>query len=177
MANASKNSDIDLMVITKNNRLWQTRLKTLASLKRSGVAARRAGDANEKDRLCLNIWLDVADLLINQHNPYTAHELAQIVPLINRGKTYEKLLSANKWILDYWPNSVSIEYEASSIKLNTKYSILNTIFEKLVYLAQKVYMNRKKTREVVTPTRAMFHPMDWSKRVVRELEVRGVHFA
>ena len=56
------------------------------------------------------MWLDESDMVWQRkdRNIYTAHEIAQIVPLINKDKTYEKFLSHNRWILDFWPNAVKI---------------------------------------------------------------------
>lgn len=176
MSAASGQSDIDLIIITKRKRLWGSRLRALLSLIKHKIAVRRAGVNKEGDKLCLNIWMDESDLIINERNAYTAHELAQIVPLINRENAYERLLAANKWILDYWPNSVasSMKYVAREKQIHSTFYFLHATFEKLAYLLQCLYMSRKITREVVTPTRAFFHPFDWSKKVNQELERRGV---
>lgn len=172
MNSASKESDIDLMVITKKGTLWQTRLKTLLKLRKLNISFRRAGEREQSDRLCMNIWMDESDLRIEAQNPYTAHELAQIVPLINRGGAYDKLLDVNRWILNYWPNAVHIKKMPLLENSNYKASM----GEKLSYYLQRIYMSGKKTREVVTPTRAFFHPMDWSSRVKKELSKRGVEY-
>lgn len=173
MAAASENSDIDLMVIVKKGKLWSTRLNVLLFLMKHKIVTRRADDKEERDKLCLNIWLDERDLEIISKNPYTAHELAQIVPVINRGDTYEKLIAANKWILDYWPNSTTIKnYQPESGGYG--FMLLSFVVEKAAYFLQIIYMNRKRTREVVTPTRAFFHPTDWSVKVKNELAARGV---
>lgn len=167
---AADNSDIDLLIITKTGKVWTTRLRTLLSLKRQKIPTRRARDKNEQNKVCINIWMDECDLEIDTKNAYTAHELAQIVPLINKNKTYEKLLAVNSWIVGYWPNAVQIRnhnfVESKHPKLNLK--------EILFYQLQKLYMKSKITREIVSPTRAFFHPNDWSRRVVKELEDKGV---
>jgi predicted nucleotidyltransferase len=177
MAAARGSSDIDLMIITKKGRLWSTRLKVLFSLLKNKIAIRRARVNKQADRLCLNIWMDEEDLSIESpRNAYTAHELAQIVPLINRETTYERLLAANKWILDYWPNAIALRnFQFSTFNKKTNLlSFVSTLIEKSAYFLQRVYMAKKWTREVVTPTRAFFHPFDWSKKMVKELEMRGV---
>jgi D-beta-D-heptose 7-phosphate kinase/D-beta-D-heptose 1-phosphate adenosyltransferase len=172
MASASRKSDIDLMMVTRAGTMWKSRLSTLLKLKRHKEAVRNAGNSDEADKLCINIWMDETDLLIGKENrnAYTAHELAQIVPLINREHTYEKLLAENDWILNYWPNAVEIK-KGAKIELPKGGKGLS---EWGAYKFQKAYMSRKITREVVTPTRAFFHPTDWSGRVVGELTRRGV---
>lgn len=177
MSAASAQSDIDLMVIVRRGRLWQTRLKTLFRLMRFPVATRRAGDSEQADKLCLNIWMDERDLCIHEtfQNIYTAHEISQIIPLINREGTYEKLLSKNRWVLNYWPNALEVgEYYDKNSSL--KEGILIKAAERMCYLAQRLYMRGRITREIITSTRAFFHPIDWSHRIRQEFERRGVGF-
>jgi predicted nucleotidyltransferase len=168
MENSSEESDIDLMVITKKGTLWTTRLLSYFVLSTMQFVLRRPFDKDQKDKLCLNIWLDESALSwsIKDRNLYTAHEIAQIVPLVNKEKTYEKFLWQNKWILDYWPNSVRIK----NLKLRIKNSSPGiNIIEKLAFELQYSYMKNKISREVVTPTRAVFHPRDWGKVVLSRL--------
>lgn len=170
MQNSSAESDIDLMIITENGTLWITRLITYGLLKVTGLGIRKPQDTNEKDRLCLNIWLDENNLSWkeSERNIYTAHEIAQIKPLVNKDKIYERFLWKNKWLLDYWPYSVKIK----KIKNNQKSSFLKVLvspFEKFAYKFQLNHMNKRKTREVVTSGRALFHPQDWSKVVINRL--------
>ncbi len=175
MQNASPDSDIDLMIVTGNKRLWLTRLITYGVLKMAGLAVRKPGSSKEKDALCLNIWLDENDLGWKKasRNLYSAHEIAQIIPLVNKNKTYEKFLSKNRWILNYWPNSVRISnVEYGTLNRKSKFHIQNSIFipiEKICYWLQKRYMKSKITREIASPTRALFHPQDWGKIVIGRL--------
>ncbi|MDP2631821.1 MAG: hypothetical protein Q8P30_03600, partial [Candidatus Uhrbacteria bacterium] len=100
-------------------------------------------------------------------NIYTAHEIAQIVPLVNKSNAYEKFLRCNRWILNYWPNSIKIpNYQIQISKSVQKQNIL----ENISYRIQYYYMSKKITREVVTPTRAIFHPNDWGKIVLSKLQ-------
>ncbi len=164
MMNAKDESDIDLMVVTSRNCLWMTRLASIILLKLYGMKLRKASVRDEKDMVCLNIWMDEKDLKINKRNAYTAHEIAQIVPLINKKKTYESLLWENGWILKFWPNAVGIQKLKEKLG-NTKSKPF--IFEKLAFKVQYLFMKNKITRETVTPTRAFFHPFDWGEVVKR----------
>lgn len=154
MFNAGHDSDIDLMLITKRNTLWITRGITLILLKLFGFNLRKAGEEEEKDKLCLNLWLDEQDVKWKQRNEFTAHEIAQVIPLVNKNKTYEKFLFANKWIFDYWPKAVQIEKIKNA---QTKQNDAGFL-EKLSFKLQYWYMQKKITNEVITPTRAQFHP-------------------
>lgn len=167
MMNADKNSDIDLMVITRAGQLWTTRLVAYMIIWLFGFKIRKPVDSDEEDKLCLNIWLDETDLIWNktERNIYTAHEIGQVRLLVNKDKTYEKFLYANKWILKYWPNSVKIENH----KLQTT-NFKQYVIEKIVFKIQYLYMKSKITREVVTSTRAIFHPKDWGKVVKGKLK-------
>ncbi|MDP3994829.1 MAG: nucleotidyltransferase domain-containing protein [bacterium] len=179
MENASDDSDIDLLIVTKSGSLWTTRLITLIFLKLLGVPVRRFKDKKQKDKLCINIWLDESDLSwsTGERNSYTAHEIAQIKPLLNRNGTYEKFMADNVWIKDYWPNAVKITKEPRNKKTKEQKSFFSSLFlnffnlvvEKLAFRIQHTYMKKKITREVVTPTSAIFHPNDWSEVVLRQL--------
>lgn len=166
MQNSSEDSDIDLIIVSKNGNLWTTRLVVYFLINLFGIQKRRPNDKNQKDKLCINIWLDESDLTWKQENRniYTAHEISQIIPLINKNKTFERLLFQNKWILDYWPKAVkigNIKFEIEKLK--------SGLIEKFCYWIQYKYMRKKITREVVAPTRALFHPQDWSKIIISQL--------
>ncbi len=165
MNNASKDSDIDLLIVTSAGLLWVTRPMVYLILKLSSNEIRKPDDADEKDKLCLNLWMDESDLVIKDQNDYTAHELAQLVPLVNKDKIFEKLLSNNKWILDYWPNSVEIKRYKY-----IKKSYVNNLLNLFAYKLQKAYMNKKMTSEKVSLTRAFFHPRDWGLEIEKKLK-------
>ena len=122
------------------------------------------------------MWLDESDLIWDKadRNIYTAHEIAQIVPLINKDNVYEKFLYLNKWILLYWPNSVKIKdlgskmYDAKNLISYILY-LITRLLENVTYRLQYQYMKSKITREIITPTRAIFHPNDWGKVVIKKL--------
>ena len=109
MSNAKVDSDIDIFIICKGGTLWATRMFTIFLLDIFGIP-RNAGGKVDKDKLCLNMWLDERDLIWGRtdRNFYTAHEIAQIIPLVNKRGTYERFIFVNRWIKDYWPNAVKI---------------------------------------------------------------------
>lgn len=166
MENADSGSDIDLMVITKKGTLWTTRLFAYSLIRLFGMQTRKPNEKEQNDRLCLNIWLDESDLKWNKRNAYTAHEIAQIVPLLNKAKIYERFLQQNKWVLGYWPNAVRIQ---NSNVESQNYNSKVKIFEKLAFLVQYRHMRSKITRETVTSTRALFHPQDWGRVVLSRI--------
>lgn len=168
MENCTDESDIDLMIVTKKGALWTTRLFSYLVNWLTGMKVRKPNEGGQKDKLCLNLWLDESDLkwARGDRNIYTAHEIGQIMPLVNKDKAYEKFIAENKWILEYWPNVVKIRNLRFELKDATpKIGVI----EKLAYRLQRSYMKKKITREVVTPSRAIFHPQDWGRIVMSRL--------
>jgi len=171
MDNAGDESDIDLFIITRKNLLWTTRIFSYFTLKVFGFDLRKSGKNNQKDKLCLNMWMDETDLAWRKsdRNLYTAHEIAQVAPLVNKNNTYEKFIYKNKWILKYWPNAVKIgkykEKNGKHVFKNPSFSLV----EKIAFNMQYGFMKSKITREMVTPTRAIFHPQDLGKLVISRL--------
>lgn len=177
MHNAKAKDDIDFLIITQKNALWTSRLAVLAYLKLKGKAVRRFNQIEEKDKLCLNMWLSADDLKIKQ-SLFAAHEIAQIIPLVNKNKVYEKFMHQNSWYKKYWPNASrkkKVENRISYIE-KQKYArqLIGVIVEPVCFWIQNIYMKRHKTREEVTRIRAFFHPIDWDKKVVKKLASRGL---
>ena len=171
MFNAKGDSDIDLMVISRKGMLWTTRLLSLLFLLINGVSLRRWGDKNEKNKICINMWIDESNLTwpAKNRNFYTAHEIAQIIPLFDRDKTYQMFLNKNEWLKEYWPNSIKIN-KLKKYKKYSKTNILEKTFESIAFSIQKFYMKNKRTREVIDSKIAIFHPIDRSKEVNSYLE-------
>lgn len=169
MLNAREDSDIDLMIIVSEGTLWMTRIIAYLTLLLTGFTLRRARDKNEKDKLCLNIWLDETDLKWRRKNIFTAHEVLQMNPLKNKNSAYEKFIEENKWSLNFWPNALKQEI---NIAKNTNRDLASKIivsllrlFEPIAFWFEYNYMKRRITKETITPTRALFHPYDWSNFV------------
>lgn len=182
MKNADFDSDIDLLIITKRNTLWASRLLVLLFLKFKKISVRRSFDKEVKDKLCLNMWLDEEDLEWHDRNLFSAHEIAQIVPIFNREKTYERFIFLNSWIFDFWPNAISNKEKffknynpnkEESFLSRLIYFCVSNFIEPLAYFLEKLYMREKITREIVSRKRAIFHPVDWNKKVMMELKRSG----
>lgn len=168
MGNAEGESDIDLMMVSKSGTLWATRLITLLFLDLLGIPRRKYGDRNQKDKLCLNIWLDETSLSWprNDRNIYSAHEICQVRPLVDKNKTYDRFIYNNRWVKEFWPNAVKVINVESGGDPNCSFL---GIFEPLARSLQFWYMRGKITREVVTKSMALFHPQDWGRMVLSRL--------
>ena len=182
MNNSDKDDDIDFLIITAENRLWLTRLLTVVILEILGKR-RRPRDIKVKDKICLNMFLDEMSLSLSRtkHNIFTAHEIIQMKPILNRNNTYEKFLKANRWVKKYLPNSIEIKKLGNlAIKGKKKRlfscllptALLFDCLEKAAYFFQLKYMKPKITQEQISPHFAFFHPKDISKKVLREYKKR-----
>lgn len=176
MKNAKDISDVDLMIISRKNTLWTSRLIAFFIFKLLGYRVRKSGDSEERNKLCLNIWIDERFLKWKNKNIFTAHEIAQVVPIFNKNKTYEKFIRENNWIKEYWPNALLFQNSIIESKNNASliinvllffFDLLVFVFEPFVYVLQRLHMAEKITNETVEKNMALFHPNDLSKPVVK----------
>jgi hypothetical protein len=93
---AAADADIDLFIVTADDRLWLTRAAAIGVVRTAALAG---------TRLCPNYLLaeSALELPPEERDRFTAHELAQLVPLAGP-ETYARLLEANAWYRDLLPN-------------------------------------------------------------------------
>lgn len=164
--NAKKNDDIDLLIITKANKLWTARLITNCLL--DILNQRRKPDTkNPTNKLCLNLWLSRNDLKIKKinQNLYTAYEVMQVKPIFDRGGVHNQFLYENRWIKKFLPN-VKIPNKIDLESSKTKASLS----ENLAYFLQKKYMSSKVTTEKVSNTAAYFHPRNTAEQIEKKFK-------
>jgi predicted nucleotidyltransferase len=177
MRNSEKDSDIDLIIVTSPNTLWTSRLFAYFLLNISRILVRRVGEKRQKDRLCLNMWLDESSLSWDKkdRNIYTAHEIGQIVPIVNKSRSYENLLFSNKWIKEYWPNLIN-KLQRENIKIRSDVIIgslnwfIKLFIETIAWRMQYFYMKSRITSEIVGRNKAIFHPLDFGETVLSRLK-------
>ena len=95
---ADEDADVDLFIVTVDGRLWLARALTILV----GRALARPDDGGDA-WLCPNYMVTTSALALPERDEFTAHELAQLVPLHGL-ETYRALLAANTWYRDYLPN-------------------------------------------------------------------------
>ena len=163
--NSDGDSDIDLMIITKNHRLWTTRLLLTIYTEFLGLR-RRPLSGHTSDKLCLNLYLTPSSFSIpsSKQSLYTAYELIQAVPLYDPSLTHSALLAANSWISTYLPNTISRSDLPPRSDLLGRSDLFGYI-ELFLYWLQKTYMRPRLTCEYITPDSAFFHPHDPSPKV------------
>lgn len=95
MDNVDVGSDIDFFIVTSEGRVWTSRLLAVAVAR----YARPRGDV-----VCPNYLLASNAMELGERNLYSAHEVAQMVPLHGLD-VYQELRRRNGWVLDYLPNA------------------------------------------------------------------------
>lgn len=102
-------SDIDLLVVTKKNRLFLTRL--CLTLLTSVFGVRRHGDKTE-GRFCLSFYLseeatDFKELAQEPYDIYLAYWVKTLEPIAGDYSSYEKILVENRpWLDGYFKTIV-----------------------------------------------------------------------
>lgn len=97
MRNADEKADLDVMLVTAHGRLWLCRafvilLARLVSLRGPTI--------------CPNLIISERALAFPVRNIYTAHELAQMIPLAGLA-VYDDIRAANPWCTAYLPNAAT----------------------------------------------------------------------
>lgn len=95
MNNVDYGGDLDYLVVTRTGRLWLARGMVILLVRYA---------AQSGDRVCPNYFLSQRVLPLPDQNIFSAHELAQMVPLAGMG-VYAALRQANRWAGEYLPNA------------------------------------------------------------------------
>ncbi len=95
MDNVEEGDDIDYLIVTAPGRLWLCRAIVVGLVRwaaRHGVT------------LCPNYFLSERALALEDRNLFTAHELAQMIPLFG-GPIYQRMRAQNVWTTRFLPNA------------------------------------------------------------------------
>jgi hypothetical protein len=97
LSNTKKGSDLDFLVITKENRIWTGR--TFLSLLLQLIGQRRH-DKVVADKICLNHYLSQAYLTVSLQNLSNAQLYSHLSPLTDYSN-YRLFQKQNKWIANF----------------------------------------------------------------------------
>lgn len=195
MNNASVDDDIDLFIVAAPQTLWITRLLAIFITDLLGVR-RHPYDRVIIDKVCLNMFVTRDALAVpqNEQDLFTAHEVLQMIPLLNRNDTYQQFLRSNQWVRMFLPNAweeKSGQSRVHSIQKNSftarvlyfflripVHSALYAVhyFEPVARSLQLWYMRDRRTTEVVSDTVIRFHPRDARVWIKTELTRRLARF-
>lgn len=95
MDNSEAGDDLDYLIVTEPDRLWLCRGMVIALVR---LAARQG------DVICPNYFVSERALVVKEHNLYTAHEMAQMVPLTGYA-LYQRMRELNSWVEEWLPNA------------------------------------------------------------------------
>lgn len=90
--------DLDFLVVTAPDRLWVCRGLVMLLVRLARIYG---------DELCPNYFISTRSLRFLSNNLYTAHELAQMVPLYGK-EVFEVILLENSWAVSYLPNAFGL---------------------------------------------------------------------
>lgn len=93
--NVDSEADIDFLIITQSGHVWLCRALVIAIVK----LAKWQGH-----KICPNYFLSERALILEDRNLFSAHELAQMVPLADHN-IYQQMNTVNTWVRSYLPNA------------------------------------------------------------------------
>ncbi|MBI4117362.1 MAG: hypothetical protein HY451_01635 [Parcubacteria group bacterium] len=137
LRNTDKESDLDVLIVTKHGRIWTARFLTIILLSLLGVRRTRY-EKIAPDKICLNHFITDESLHIPRKSIYTAQLYARLVPVYAENKKLiDDFCEANKWIGEYvigWPECLKTRNSKLEIlnKLKTQNSKLKTFGEKIL---------------------------------------------
>lgn len=101
---AHEDSDIDFFIITKENRLWISKLFFGTFIKLATLLGNRKW-------FCLNYIVDETFLEVPEKNIFTATEIITLMPLYGT-HLFDRFFEANDWMYDFFPNHPAKTYSA-----------------------------------------------------------------
>ncbi len=141
MNSANKESDIDLLIVTDEKRMWIVRLICTFIFQIIGV---RKTDKHHAWRMCLSFfctlkWLNFWQFSLKK-DPYLYFWILYFKPILDFDKTYNLFLEKNQEWADYSSFKNLIENNRDSIiysKTNSK-GILNSTLNKIISLVDNL---------------------------------------
>jgi predicted nucleotidyltransferase len=163
---ADENSDIDLFIITAENKLWIARTLMHCFKKLTFLV-------NRQHYFCMNYYIDEQELQIREKNIYTAIEIATLMPL--HGDTiFEHFYDANSWSRAYLPNkcmrlTTAKSLKSSFLKRFTEIIFNNRLGDRLDSLMMRITAKRweKKMQQKKLNTRGIVMAMDTGKHYAK----------
>ncbi len=177
LGNAKKDDDIDLFVVTRKNTIWITRLVSLVILQTLGLRRKRLS-VETANKVCMNMFIDEENLVLPKarHDVYTAHEIAQLKPLVDKNNTYNRFLLANEWVNMFMPNVLKVAFKKSKkfkfsktssrfvyriLNAYINYIFANVITENIAKVIQRNKIKMHTTNETISDSLLAFHPKDY----------------
>jgi len=170
ISNSKQGSDIDLLIITKPNRMWLGRLAITVYFQLLGM--RRHGKY-VADRFCLNHYIAAPKTLDADQNIYTAIEYISQIPYFGGEVFYQFLQNNLGWFKKYLHQPLFELKEtppASAFKLFLEKLFSAGFGNWLENLAGKYQLSRIEIQDYITvePDELSFHPGSKGQRVLKK---------
>lgn len=140
--NVKETSDIDLFIVTENERLWTARflMKILTQL-----FAMRVHHDKIAGRFCLSFFVSEKAMnlqsLAHEFDPHLAYFVKTMIPIFGQ-ETYYKFLAANEqWTLPYFKQPLS--QRLKKIQHHTIASVFRFLLEKITALCGEEFFYQK----------------------------------
>lgn len=180
LLNSQNDSDIDLFLITKPNRIWLTRL--LVSLYFQILGQRRYGQ-QIRNRFCLNHYLCEGATISQDQNLYTAVEYANLLPVLGVA-ALGRFWAQNGWIRNFLHQpflesaNPFVALRFSPVQKALEYLLDFTIGPLLNWLSGIYQKRRIKLQEyiMVTDQELSFHPGSRGQRILASYQGKLVGY-
>ena len=160
MNNARMDDDIDLVILTKRNRLWLVRLLVVLYLSIKGWRRPKGVEGHSgnavKDRICDNLYLD-EEALLQDGSVRMAYEIVQLKPVIDRGGWRRFYAQNALWMKEYLPNWLGKTGAAGKEKFLGGGGTFGGGLNWVLFLLQRAYMEKSRVNEVVGLHEARFY--------------------
>jgi len=173
--NATKNADLDILVITKPRRLFLSRLFLVVILKLLGVYWNAK---NPVGKVCPNIFMtsDAMTWEAKNQNLYTANEVSLVYPLYSRNNCYFDFLAQNAWVCNFLPNfTINITTKTTGNKTGIlRTNMLVNFAEFVARKSQMLHMRKRQTKEIVTKNFLHFNIHDRTPDILNRFQARSM---
>lgn len=197
--NTKKQSDFDLLIILRKNRLWLGRLLLTGLV---GLLGQRRHGELTQDRICLNCYLTEEKVEITPdikpRDWHAAQEYGRLTLLLEiQPGLYKKFTQSNLWLADFlknypWPNATGAKKIPPALFFSFWRQILERLLngrigDKLEQLSgqwQKKRIQEKRPQEnslegdqvFISDWCLMFHPQSKSDKLMKEFNQRMSNF-
>jgi hypothetical protein len=137
--NAQEDSDLDLFIITRKNRIWSTRLLTTLLMK---IFNKRPTKTDQKDKICLSFFITEDNLSLEniaiKNDVYLYYWISQLLPIYDPENLHKEFWQGNNWLKKYLPNA---DLKITNTRWQVKDALLKfpTLPE---YLARKIQLKK-----------------------------------
>lgn len=169
VGNATKDDDLDFMIICQKNTLWLTRFLLIVLIKLKN----KRPQPHKANAWCMNLLLDENNLVLDQNRRslYEAYEILQMNFLFDRDKYNELFLNANQWLKKYLLYYENYQFD-KYIKQNS-FSIFNQLFFYLQKYYRLIFFGKENF--TVNLTQAFYNDINFKNNLLANLK-RKINF-